>query len=300
MNFRTSPFFKVPRKISKYILNGLYDIVVLFWKLPQVESAESTVNKLLSGPFSMSRFGDGEISIIVDKANYPFQMYDKNLSDKLKVVLNSNIPSFLVGLPVGFQSLDNLKPDFRISWRAQVALTYPRFKKYLLPGKIYYNASFTRPYISYKDNINAKIIFSKIMLLWDQKDVLILEGEKSRLGTGNSLFENANSIKRILAPMHNAFSRYDELIAEVEKHKKTYLILIALGPTASVMAYDLHLRGFQAIDIGNIDIEYEWYLMGAKEKVKIKGKYTSEASGGRIVEDIFDEMYESQIVSKIL
>ena len=43
-----------------------------------------------------------------------------------------------------------------------------------------------------------------------------------------------------------------------------YLILLALGPTATVMAYNLAQKGYQAIDIGHIDIEYEWYRMGAK------------------------------------
>ena len=36
------------------------------------------------------------------------------------------------------------------------------------------------------------------------------------------------------------------------------------------------------------------------EKVKLKGKYTSEAKGGRIVEDIQDEKYRQQIIATFL
>lgn len=47
---------------------------------------------------------------------------------------------------------------------------------------------------------------------------------------------------------------------------KAKLVLIALGHTATVLAYDLAEVGYQAIDIGHIDIEYEWFLMRAPKK----------------------------------
>jgi Glycosyltransferase GT-D fold len=73
-----------------------------------------------------------------------------------------------------------------------------------------------------------------------------------------------------------------------------------MGPTAKALAYDLTLEGYQTVDIGNLDLEYEWYKMGATERVKVKGKYTSEVAGGRIVEDIEDEIYHNQIIAKII
>ena len=39
-------------------------------------------------------------------------------------------------------------------------------------------------------------------------------------------------------------------------------VLIALGQTATVLAYDLSEAGLQAIDPGHVDVEYEWYRMG--------------------------------------
>jgi hypothetical protein len=60
------------------------------------------------------------------------------------------------------------------------------------------------------------------------------------------------------------------------------------------------LQGFQAIDIGNLDVEYEWFLRGSTEKIKIPGKYTSEAKGGRIVDDVQDEKYKSQILASFI
>ena len=77
------------------------------------------------------------------------------------------------------------------------------------------------------------------------------------------------------------------------------LILIALGPTATVLAYDLSKLGYRALDVGHVDIEYEWFLQKAMEKVKIKDKYTNEAFGGELVTDEVDQEYKSQIICKV-
>jgi len=43
-------------------------------------------------------------------------------------------------------------------------------------------------------------MFKKLKKIWDGKDIIIIESEKSRLGVGNDLFDNTKSIKRILCP----------------------------------------------------------------------------------------------------
>jgi len=88
--------------------------------------------------------------------------------------------------------------------------------------------------------------------------------ELSRLGVGNDLFNNTRSILRIICPSKNAYSKYSEILRIVKKQEKSKAVLIALGPTATVLAYDLTIAGYHAVDIGHIDIEYEWYLNKAK------------------------------------
>lgn len=74
------------------------------------------------------------------------------------------------------------------------------------------------------------------------------------------------------------------------------LVLIALGATATVLSYDLAREGYQAIDIGHIDIEYEWFLRNAKDSIPIDGKYVNEAAGGRMVTDEkVDDQYKNEI-----
>jgi glycosyltransferase family protein len=248
---------------------------------------------------SIVRFGDGEFLYMIDKIDLPFQEYDKELADQMKEILRSTNKSLLVGLPSGYHSLDNLNREGVEFWKAQIAWIYPRLYPLLDSGKTYGNASMTRLYYEVIDKEQSKVHFQLVKTLWKDRHVLIVEGEKTRFGVGNDLLANAKDVQRILAPPHHAYRIIVPLLELVFKQNKNKLVLIALGPAAKVLTYRLSLAGFQAIDIGNLDIEYEWFLRGATEKVKIPGKYTSEAVGGRIVEDINDDLYYSQVIATI-
>src|SRR5690606_16299342 len=140
-----------------------------------------------------------------DKLSLPFQRQEPLLREKLIRILKSNDAKILVGLPIGYHSLNNLKKSSRRTWRSQIAWIYPRLRKYLDLTKVYYNASITRPYADYFDKTQSKGYFTKIMKIWEGRRLILIEGEKSRLGVGNDLFLKAISVERILAPKHHAF-----------------------------------------------------------------------------------------------
>ena len=72
-----------------------------------------------------------------------------------------------------------------------------------------------------------------------------------------------------------------------------------MGPTATILSYDLYKFGYQVIDIGHIDIEYELYLRNASDMIPIPNKYVNEAKKGNInIGNIKDENYYSQIIEK--
>lgn len=300
INLQYGSFFKYPRKIFKYFLSGIYPLVIRIYPLPKVKSIPETIEKILQDKLSICRFGDGELLYVSEKRSLPFQKQHERLRNYFITILNSNEKNILVGLPVGFYSLDNLKQESKVTWRAVISWTYPGVYKYLNHTKQYYNASMTRLYMDYEDTSHSNLWFKKVKSIWDQREILLIEGEKSRLGAGNDLFLNAKSLQRILGPAHDAFDQFDNILQFAFAQDKDKLVLVAMGPTAKPLCYELALAGFQAIDIGNLDVEYEWFLRGAKEKLKIYGKYTSEAKGGRIVEDIIDDIYQNQIIAKFL
>ena len=163
----------------------------------------------------------------------------------------------------------------------------------------YGNAFISRCYYSFKDKNNSEKYFNLLKKIWNDRNIVLVEGAKSRLGIGNDLFNNVKGIERILVPEINAFNKYDEIINEVKKLSKDKLILLAAGPTATVLAYDLYKEGYQAIDIGHVDIEYEWFLRKAETKIKIENKFVCEAGFGEGVGELDNNEYKKQILAQI-
>lgn len=272
-------------------------------RYPIIESGEKAINLIIKKHKSLCRFGDGEFAIIAGVNRQKFQRADSKLGERLKEVLQYNQDNILLCIPDIYGDLSKYNDNCRYNIRAYLTEEVRQQHYELLNLKnIYYDAYLTRPYASYKDNnTNApQIRFEHLKKIWNNRDILIIEGEKTRMGIGNDLLSNASSIIRILGPAENAFDRYNDILAEALKQDKHRLVLIAMGGTATVLAYDLSLAGYQALDIGHIDIEYEWMLAGTGKKTIVKNKYNNEVAGGEIVDDISDPIYEKQIIAKFV
>ena len=161
------------------------------------------------------------------------------------------------------------------------------------------DSQITRPYIDWATDERARRTFPMLKRLWEGRDILLVEGEQTRMGVGNDLFDDATSVKRILAPAVDAFEHRNEIQETILANYHGELILMALGPTATILAADFAGMEIQALDIGNVDIEYEWFLRGAKERVAIPGKFTNEAKDGRGFSECRDEKYLRQIIARV-
>lgn len=270
-------------------------IVVKFFRPPYVGTIEQTIDKIANDKCSVSRYGDGELKLIEGK-NISFQKHFPLLEERLKEVLISNHDDHIVCIPDVFTHNSQYTDSFADAWKKHLIHFRLKWYKHLDMKKKYYNAFISRCYLCFQDTKKSKYFFESIKKVWDKRDVVIIEGEYSRLGVGNDLFDNVNSIRRILGPKRDAFSMYNEIFEFVKRLDKNNLILVALGPTATILSYDLHKEGFQAIDIGHIDVEYEWYLKGAKKKISIKNKFVNEVNGGDFEEDVINDQYLDQII----
>ncbi len=266
------------------------------WK-PHVLSLEDTIEKITREKLSVIRFGDGEMSLI-ENDNLGFQEKNSELAEKLKMILQTNKKGLLICIVGiwGNMSRYNAK-TFWFNVHHLFKYGYA-WKKLLSNGQIYGDAFITRPYLLFKDEAWSGKIFTQMKLLWKDRDVVLIEGEKSRLGVGNDLFDKVLSLKRILCPSENAFSKYEAIKKEAIKINKDALVLISLGPTAKVLVYDLFMLGYQAIDIGHIDMEYEMFLRKETKIVKVRYKYFNEINE-RNPEICDDPKYLSQIIATI-
>ena len=267
----------------------------------KIKTPEETLDKLINENCSISRLGDGEFDLIWG-IGIQYQNVNDKLVKKLREILESNEDKLLIGINNAFD-LDYIYKynDFAKNyWKGWLKDNKYRVLKLLSKKKQYYSALISRFYIDYEDKSSVSEYVEKLKKLWDKKDVLVVEGEFSRLGVGNDLFNNMNSIQRIICPSENAFDEYDEIFEKILEYGKNKLILLALGPTATVLAYDLYKVGYRAIDIGHVDIEYEWFLRQVTEKVKIETKYVNEAKDGHDnIQDVNDEKYEREIIVRI-
>lgn len=261
----------------------------------------STLDKIKKDKCNIARFGDGELDLIYGREE-GYQKVDKTLSKRLKEVITSNEEKCLIGIIDVFNGLDELKDNSKRFWRINLGRNYGKWIKLLSQNKIYYNAHITRPYLRYKDDSCVEERFRKLRDLWDGEDVLIVEGEYTRIGYKNDFLENAKSIKRILCPKENSFNRYEEIYNAIVKHGKSKLILIALGPTASILCYDLSKNNpdYWAVDFGHADLEYEYFKRGMKDGGKIDYKYVNSNDGGRNVNVKADSQFESEVIERIL
>lgn len=260
----------------------------------KILNIEDSLKKVKETNSSICRFGDGELDIILGK-DLGFQKYNAELATMLENILKEKQNFCLVGIPDTINNFDNITEESENFWTENMLRTRDIWLKYLHEDMEYCSANLTRLYIRYKDKTNCGKYFSMLKDLWQDRDVVICEGEHSRVGVGNNLLDNCKSVTRILCPSENAFNKYNEILKVLKEEKKDSLILIALGPTATLLSYYLAKQGYQALDIGHFDIEYEWYLRGSNKKEKIENKYTNEVIGGNSINDIYNEKYNSQI-----
>lgn len=287
------------------LLNLRYEIPDIVYKkqveYPYIRSKEEALYKIIIEKKSMCRFGDGEFELIFGRNRPAFQISDKKLGERLKEVIESNDERILVCIANNYGSLDEFNDDAARNIRLYLTEEKRREQKQLLDmNKKYYDAYVSRPYILYRDKGSAAGLFTLWKRVWKDRDILLVEGSVTRNGYGNDLFQNTKSIRRLLAPNENAWTYYAQIRQYILEHiDKNILVLISLGPAATVMAYDLTYDGYQAIDIGHLDNEYEWFLKNCTERMNISYKYVSEVPQGDVVDNIHDTDYEAQVLIKI-
>ena len=279
-----------------------YNCTSVHWmRQPAVMSMDDTIAAIRDRRASIARYGDGEFDVIFGRSE-GYQKSNMLLGKRLRDILKQNDLSerFLVALPDCFDSLDQFIPAAQLHWKLRLDRERAKWVRCLNTRAPYYNAQITRFYFDWVDKIKCQGWFAGLKRIWDGENILLVEGDKSRVGVGNDLFDNAASVRRLLCPSENAFDRYEEIWKAIQTYAdKSGLIFMALGPTATVLAYDLFRAGYWAFDAGHIDLEYEWMKAGATEKIKIAGKYVNEVKGGDQVEEINDARYRSEIVARV-
>lgn len=275
---------------------------------PTIMNSVETIRHIRNTGCSLSRFGDGEFYLMLGLDYSPFQKCTPELTADLLEVVSSTREDILIGLPDTFDDVDKYERSSQKFWQSFMG-KYRDDVIHCLPQdylhRVYANTNSTRFYSDLEDKTACIPIIQEFKKLWKGRPIICIEGEKTRLGVGNDLFSEASSFKRILLPATDAYNKIYDVLEWIELNQEQYvsedtLFIIAAGMAATVLAYRLCERGYQALDLGHIDIQYEYYLRKADGKIAIPGKYTNEAKSGRNPENITDPCYSGSIICRFL
>ena len=293
-------FIKIKIFVYQYFISAIFSLLYPIKRKKlnfSIMNSVDTIDYIIKNKVSVSRYGDGEYDLIGRRGN-GFQQDNADLSAKLAYILENPIPKHLICIPFALRSVSGLRVRSKLFWMSFVVRRNELISKNTRKDIFYGNSLFSRFYIIMGNRKKSPIIADSIKEIWKGRNVCIVEGEFTKLGVGNDLLDGANDVKRILCPAQNAFDKYEKIREVINANvSKDTLILCALGMTATALTYDLTIDGYQAIDIGHVDVEYMWMKMKAKSQCPIQGKYVNEISDKEPIKDIWN--ISKQILYKV-
>lgn len=250
------------------IVYFLYEKGILHNRI-QVHTVDETIDELLHTNKSMVRFGDGEI-VMIKGGSLMLQKASPEIARGLAEILRYTEEDLIVTIPGVFETLSDHRKASRQFWRDHLLFCRKIYEKYCNPNRIYYNTFVSRCYYYLEDRDGVGAQFAKIRKIWENKDIVIVEGERTHNGVGNDLFDTARSIERIICPPSDAYGAVPAILDACTNYGKDRLFVLSVGVAAKFLTVELFQRGYRALDIGNMDMEYEWYVRRAPGKIRLE------------------------------
>lgn len=245
----------------------LYEKNILHNRI-KVHTIDETIDELLNTEKSMVRFGDGEI-VMIKGVDLMLQKASPEIGKGLAEILAYPYDDLIVTIPGIFDTLSDHRKASRQFWKDHLLFCRKTYERYCNPDRVYYTTFVSRCYYYGRDHSNCDRWFAKIRKIWENRDVVIVEGMKTHNGVGNDLFDSAHSIERIICPPKDAYGALPRITEACVQYGTDRLFLLSIGVAAKFLALELFQRGYRVLDTGNMDLEYEWYVHQAVEKVPL-------------------------------
>lgn len=221
---------------------------------PQVLSTSATLDKIILEKKSVARIGDGELKLIQGiglgekGARTEYQVFDAILAKKLQHMIENPIDECLlciIPFRLGHDDIQNYEKGLSY-WENFWLSSWPSAKRYYDTSYVYGNACISR-IDCFKENS-----LQKIKSIWQGRKTLFVVGEDSHWVDEPRLFGNVQRAQHIVVNGRSSFSSYDQIFAAIKEYDTSWLVLLAIGPTSKVLAYELSQQGYQALDIGHM------------------------------------------------
>ena len=260
----------------------LYEKGILHNRI-RVYDIDETIDELLRTEKSMVRFGDGEI-VMIKGVDLMLQKASPEIGAGLADILAYTHDDLIVTIPDIFTTLSDHRRESRQFWKDHLLFCRKTYEKYCNPDRVYYSTFVSRCYYFGQDRSRCDRWFAKIRKIWENKNIVIVEGTRTHNGVGNDLFDGTASIERIICPPKDAYAAIPEILDECMRCGGDRLFLLSVGVAAKFLAASLFDAGRRVLDIGNMDMEYEWYVRKASGKIPLEkhdivGEEANRAAG---------------------
>ncbi len=247
---------RVPRFAFTLIsrLDGSWREIEAFMR-DHVLGLYETLERVRRERLSLARFGDGELLLTLSpNANISFQHGSPELQAELQTILRGDgyeNTSLLTCLP-------GLSASYYYSYWAKF---WPLLRPRLNLSQTYGDTSVSREALFGLDPEKGRLAWRA---LWEGEDVCYVIGRNSRFEPIDLLFGGVKSSRTVYSLPTDAYADIDRTLAEItETVPRETLILLALGPAATILAARLSRLGYWALDIGHIANTYRTVVDGA-------------------------------------
>jgi len=225
---------------------------------PKIMTKQSTVDYVLNNKCSVARLGDVELEIAMNNHSPGWENpYSPKLGEMMRETLKvGTTKSILVCLNCIPNENDYCSLYMRYYYLTK--FSYKKISKLFNVQNIYGDALAFR--------ITSVTSLDKVKKLWEGRKVLFVVGKDGTFEFENELFNNITEKAFIYGPCVNALCEYTRILAECLQYNKDWLIYLALGSTATVLACDLSQRGYQALDLGKLDVSFRFMKEGKDQR----------------------------------
>ena len=235
------------------------------WR-PKILDVPTCIDELLASGKSLCRLGDGECKLIKG-IPLDFQECDERLAQKLLQILSEPQTDCYVGLPRYYWYIrDDIERNSNPYHKRYYTFNIPPFRKFFAEhcdeSKTYVDACLGG-YMSNKSLEFCAERFKKLKMLFNGRKVLVVAGETVFKNITHDFFDGATQKELLLAPRINAWRHFDEIFNKILTYPEDMIVALILGPTATVLAYELSKRGRIAYDIGHLPKDYDAFMKNA-------------------------------------
>lgn len=245
------------------------------WK-PRILDVPSGIEELIASGKSFCRLGDGECKLM-NGIGLDFQQYDRALAEKLLQILEDEQTNCYVGLPRYYWYIrDDIERNDNPYHKRYYTLQIPPIRKFFAEhcnrNKTYLDACLGG-YMSNKSLAFCAERFEQLKTLFRNKKLLIVAGETVFNNLTHDFFEEAAQKEFLFAPRVNAWTQYEAIKEQILSYPKNFLVTLILGPTATVLAYELSKAGYTAYDIGHVPKDYDAFKKNADRSAGAIAKF---------------------------